>query len=60
MITPETVAELGERAEREWRSAIERWRGRDHVVLFDEAVQVLAASALPWAGVPIEGGRARA
>jgi hypothetical protein len=23
------------------------------VVLFDEAVQVLAATALPWAGVPV-------
>jgi fatty-acid peroxygenase len=55
VITPETVAGLGERAEREWGSAIERWRGRDHVVLFDEAVRVLAASVLPWAGVPVEG-----
>jgi fatty-acid peroxygenase len=54
VITPETVAVLGERAEREWRSAIERWQGRDHVVLFDEAVQVLAASVLPWAGAPVE------
>ena len=53
VITPETVAELGERAERRWAATAGRWSGRDRVVLFDEAVQVLAASVLPWAGVPI-------
>jgi fatty-acid peroxygenase len=53
VITAQTVAVLGERAAGEWRSAIERWQGRERVVLFDEAVQVLAASVLPWAGVPV-------
>ncbi len=53
VITPETVAALGERAERAWAATVDRWSGRDRVVLFDEAVQVLAASVLPWAGVPI-------
>ena len=53
VITPESVAELGERAQREWASAIEGWAGREQVVLFDEAVQVLAASVIPWAGIPI-------
>ena len=52
VITPESVAELGERAQREWASAIEGWAGRERVVLFDEAVQVLAASVIPWAGIP--------
>jgi fatty-acid peroxygenase len=52
VITPESVAELGERAQREWASAIEGWAGREQVVLFDEAVQVLAASVIPWAGIP--------
>jgi fatty-acid peroxygenase len=56
VITPETVAELGERAEREWAAAIAGWSGRERVVLFDEAVQVLAASVLPWAGVPVADG----
>jgi fatty-acid peroxygenase len=53
VITPETVAALGERAEREWAARIDGWAGRDRVVVFDEAVQVLAASVLPWAGVPV-------
>lgn len=52
-ITPTTVAALGERAEREWTAAIAGWTECDRVTLFDEAVQVLAASVLPWAGVPI-------
>jgi fatty-acid peroxygenase len=47
------VAALGRRAEQEWESAIRRWAGTDRVVLFDEAVHVLAASVLPWAGVPV-------
>jgi fatty-acid peroxygenase len=50
VITPESVAELGERAQREWASAIEGWAGQEQVVLFDEALQVLAASVIPWAG----------
>src|SRR4051794_8656769 len=54
VITPETVAALGERAQQEWSSRIERWTDRDRVVLFDEAVEVLAASVLPWAGVPVD------
>lgn len=53
VITPDTVAALGGRAEREWTAAVERWSGRQRVVLFDEAVQVLAAAVLPWAGVPV-------
>src|SRR5688572_23462440 len=29
VITPDTVAALGERAERAWAAAIDRWTGRD-------------------------------
>src|SRR4051795_3046968 len=29
VITPESVAELGERAQREWASAVERWAGQE-------------------------------
>jgi fatty-acid peroxygenase len=54
VITPDSVAELAARAQREWQTAIDRWSGREQVVLFDEAVQVLAASVIPWAGVPVE------
>jgi fatty-acid peroxygenase len=51
--TPAAVAELERRAEREWETAVRRWSSREQVVLFDEAVHVLAASVLPWAGVPV-------
>jgi fatty-acid peroxygenase len=53
VITEKAVAELDERAQQEWATAIGRWAGRSEVVLFDEAVQVLAASVLPWAGIPV-------
>jgi fatty-acid peroxygenase len=52
VITPDSVAELRRRAEQEWEAATRRWAGRRRVVLFDEAVEVLAASVLAWAGVP--------
>ncbi len=52
VLTPDAVAALGRRAEQEWETAVRRWAGRDRVELFDEAVHVLAASVLPWAGVP--------
>ncbi|EHR49873.1 cytochrome P450 [Saccharomonospora marina XMU15] len=52
LLTPDAVAGLAERAEREWELAARRWQGRERVVLFDEAVQVLTAAVLPWAGVP--------
>lgn len=51
--TPEAVAALEQRAEKEWQAAVARWPEQAEVVLFDEAVQVLAASVLPWAGVPV-------
>ncbi|HVL85464.1 MAG TPA: cytochrome P450 [Pseudonocardia sp.] len=51
VLAPEAVAALGVRAEQEWASAVRRWR--DDVVLFDEAVHVLTAAVLPWAGVPV-------
>jgi fatty-acid peroxygenase len=53
LLTPAAVAELERRAEREWETAVRRWSSRERVVLFDEAVHVLAASVLPWAGVPV-------
>lgn len=52
VLRPDAVAQLQERAEAEWDAALRRWEGRDHVVLYDEAVRVLATSALAWAGVP--------
>jgi fatty-acid peroxygenase len=55
VLGPEAVQALGERAEREWEAAVGSWAGRRRVVLFDEAVQVLAASVFPWAGVPSTG-----
>jgi fatty-acid peroxygenase len=47
-----SVADLARRAEREWAAAADDWSGRGTVVLFDEAVRVLAAAVVPWAGVP--------
>jgi fatty-acid peroxygenase len=56
VLTPGAVAALGRATEREWRSAERRWAAGGPVVLFDEAVQVIAAAVLPWAGVSAPAG----
>lgn len=53
IINTRSAAELGELAREEWASRIAGWADR-RVVLFDEAVQVLAATVIPWAGIPVE------
>jgi fatty-acid peroxygenase len=53
VLTPDAVAALGHHAGQQWRAATQRWAGEGSVVLFDEAVQILATSVLPWAGVPV-------
>ncbi|WP_167588411.1 cytochrome P450 [Kineococcus rubinsiae] len=54
-LDPAGVRLLGQRTEREWALRTRGWSagpGTPDVVLFDEAVQVLARSVLDWAGVP--------
>ena len=53
VLSPASVAALGERAAREWDAALARWQDADRVVLFDEAVRVIATSVLLWAGIPV-------
>ena len=60
VLAADRVAALGRRADRLWATALRSWPDRDRVVLFDEAVQVLAAAVLPWAGVPVRDGPRRA
>lgn len=53
VLTPDNVARLGARAATEWDAAAKRWAGNDRVVLFDEAVRILGASVLGWAGLSL-------
>ncbi|GAA3228903.1 hypothetical protein GCM10017691_20500 [Pseudonocardia petroleophila] len=53
VLTADAVADLGRRAEQEWQAVTRRWAGGAPVWLFDEAVQVLGAAVLPWAGIPV-------
>lgn len=55
VLAEDAVAALGRRAEALWAVAVRGWAEGDRVVLFDEAVQVLAAAVLPWAGIPVDG-----
>jgi fatty-acid peroxygenase len=42
-----------------WQLALSRWQAQDHVVLFDEAAELLTRSVCQWAGVPLEREVAR-
>ncbi|MCF7547306.1 MULTISPECIES: cytochrome P450 [unclassified Pseudonocardia] len=53
VLTADAVADLGRRAEQEWQAVTRRWASGAPVRLFDEAVQVLGAAVLPWAGIPV-------
>ena len=52
LLDPDRVAGLGRRSDRLWPLALRPGR----VVLFDAAVQVIAAAVLPWAGIPLRPG----
>jgi fatty-acid peroxygenase len=54
VLTPDRVAALGRRSDRLWPVAMSGWG--PEVVLFDEAVQVIGAAVLPWAGIPLAPG----
>lgn len=54
LLTPEAVAAAVRSVGREWDVAIGRWRDGATVVLQDEAVRVLGAGVLTWAGVPLD------
>ncbi len=56
LMTPDRLKQLNEITEKEWLAAAERWAGKDSVVLFDEARDVLCRAAYEWAGVPLEEG----
>lgn len=52
VLSPAAVAALTAAADQQWEAAVRRWPARGDVVLFDEAVQVLGAAVVEWAGVP--------
>ncbi|WP_035812811.1 cytochrome P450 [Jiangella gansuensis] len=54
VLAPAAVARLRDGAREQWREATRTWEAGRPVVLFDQAVHVLTATALPWAGVPAE------
>lgn len=54
VLAPAAVARLRDGAREQWREATRTWVPGRPVVLFDQAVHVLTATVLPWAGVPAE------
>ncbi|TDD71031.1 cytochrome P450 [Jiangella aurantiaca] len=52
LLTPAAADDLRSRTHHEWELAARTWEPGRPFVLFDEAVRVLTATMLPWAGVP--------
>jgi len=51
---PAAVKGVVDRTVAEWEAAVTRWAGRDRVVLFDEASEVLTRGVAAWAGMPVD------
>jgi fatty-acid peroxygenase len=53
IMRPDRVAALLAVAERRWLSAVERWKPRREIVLYDELHELLTRAVCEWAGVPL-------
>lgn len=56
LMTPEAITELVDEVGRQWRAAAREWQTRDHVVLVDEAQELLCRAACAWAGIVLSPG----
>jgi fatty-acid peroxygenase len=53
LMLPERIELLDDIARQEWRSALQRWRRAQRVILLDEAHEVLCRAVCRWSGVPL-------
>jgi fatty-acid peroxygenase len=53
LMTPQSVERMAAIFTGHWRRYIDRWRGMDEVVLFDESSRVITEAICEWAGVPL-------
>jgi fatty-acid peroxygenase len=51
--------EIAAVADRLWQAAVDRWQGRERVVVFDEAVRVIGVAICGWTGLPLTAQNAR-
>jgi fatty-acid peroxygenase len=53
LMTAESVERMADIFTAHWRRYIDRWRGMDEVVLFDESSRLITEAICEWAGVPL-------
>jgi fatty-acid peroxygenase len=53
LMTPESIKRLTSATARYWRDYAGKWEGLTHVVLYDEAAEILCRAVCDWAGVPL-------
>lgn len=53
LMTEERIGELASLTATLWRECAQAWAGRDHIVLYDEAREILTRAVCAWAGVPL-------
>ncbi|MCJ7841052.1 cytochrome P450 [Lederbergia sp. NSJ-179] len=54
MMTPLEEKKLGELVLEKWTERLDQWELAEHIVLFDEAKEVLCRTVCQWAGVPLK------
>jgi len=53
LMTEKRLEDVVEIFNKEWVSAMDEWESKEEVVLYEEVVKILAATACKWAGVPL-------
>lgn len=54
LMSSERIEQLAELVYQQWMGRVGQWEGRDRIVLFDEAHDVLCRAVCEWSGVPLE------
>lgn len=53
LMSPQSLAEIADLVDREWRTGIPAWQTAGSVVLFDAVREVLCRAVCAWSGVPL-------
>ncbi|MFD1851440.1 cytochrome P450 [Oceanobacillus bengalensis] len=54
LMTDKRLEDVVDIFKKEWAAAVEVWESKNEVILYNEAIKVLAVTACNWAGVPLD------
>lgn len=54
IMSPDELKRLNDITKKQWELAAKKWVGKDKVILYEEAKEILCRTACEWAGVPVQ------